>query len=79
MSFRDLSIPLSLTTTSNDPIKDFFEPVLGKAVSYDIAVGYFSSNWIRDTSKGIAAFAKNGGHSRWVISPQLSEKDWVLL
>jgi DNA phosphorothioation system restriction enzyme len=79
MSFIDLGLPASLTTTSNDPIKEFFEPALGVAVSYDIAVGYFSSSWIRDASKGIAMFAKNGGHSRWVISPQLSQEDWSLL
>ncbi len=79
MSFLELNIPISLTTSSNDPIKEFFDPVLATSISYDIAVGYFSSKWIRDAAKGIAMFAKNGGHSRWIISPQLNEEDWVLL
>jgi superfamily II DNA or RNA helicase len=79
MSFLELDIPISFTTSSNDPIKEFFDPVLAISISYDIAVGYFSSNWIRDAAKGIAMFAKNGGHSRWIISPQLNEEDWKLL
>jgi len=76
MGFRELNIPLSVSTTSSNPIRVFFNPVLAKAVMYDVAVGYFSSKWIRDAAEGIAQFACNGGRARWVLSPELSEEDY---
>lgn len=79
MEFSQLDIPESLTTSNNSPIDSFFIPVLQCAVSYDVAIGYFSSAWIRDAAEGIAHLASKGGKSRWVISPELSEEDWQLL
>lgn len=79
MSLTDLSIPFHINTTNLDPLKCFFVPALRESVSYDVAVGYFSTSWIRDAAEGIAALVANNGHSRWVISPSLSEKDWELL
>jgi DNA phosphorothioation system restriction enzyme len=79
MPLTDLSIPFHINTTSADPLESFFIPVLRESVSYDVAVGYFSSTWIRDAAEGIAALVANNGHSRWVISPSLSKEDWDLL
>jgi len=76
MSFKSLSLPLSLKTTKDNPIEKFFVPVLSMAVTYDIAVGYFSSAWIRDAAEGIAMFASKGGQSRWIISPELTKDDY---
>lgn len=77
--FPSLNLPLSINTTSNDPLKDFFIPVLGISIKYDVAVGYFTSAWIRDAAEGIAHFACNGGEARWIISPMLSKDDYKLL
>ncbi|OON62696.1 hypothetical protein B0920_04435 [Massilia sp. KIM] len=79
MDFRALTLPFEVTTTRDDPIEVLFNPLLRHAVRYDIAVGYFSSNWICDAASGIAALAANGGKSRWVISPSMSREDWELL
>jgi DNA phosphorothioation system restriction enzyme len=79
MDFRALTLPFQVNTTRDDPIEVLFNPLLRHAVRYDVAVGYFSSNWIRDAASGIAALAANGGVSRWVISPSLSRVDWDLL
>lgn len=79
MNFRALTLPFQITTTREDPIEVLFDPLLKRAVRYDVAVGYFSSSWIRDAASGIAALAANGGVSRWVISPSLSREDWELL
>lgn len=79
MGFQDLALPFQVTTTRDDPIAVLFNPLLQRAVCYDVAVGYFSSAWIRDAASGIAALAANGGASRWVISPSLSRDDWELL
>lgn len=79
MDFKTLTLPFHVTTTREDPIDVLFNPLLQRAVRYDVAVGYFSSHWIRDAASGIAALATNGGVSRWVISPSLSREDWELL
>ncbi|MEQ9450496.1 MAG: DEAD/DEAH box helicase family protein [Pseudomonadales bacterium] len=49
------------------------------SITYDIAVGYFSSKWIKDAAAGIASIAARGGRTRWIISPELSEEDWEML
>lgn len=79
MSFEDINIPISVTTTTGNPISDLFIPILKESTQYDVAVGYFSTGWIRDAAEGIAAIAKNGGRTRWIISPMLSKEDWELL
>jgi len=79
MSFKNLSIAISYSTRKSNPIEDFFKPVLSEALAYDVAVGYFSTAWIRDNSFGIARFASNGGKARWIISPyDLSSEDRAL-
>ncbi|MGV7234962.1 MAG: DEAD/DEAH box helicase family protein [Nitrosomonadaceae bacterium] len=79
MSFEDIDIPISVTTSTGNPIDDLFVPILKKSIKYDVAVGYFSTGWIRDAAEGIAAIAVNGGRARWIINPALSEEDWKLL
>ena len=79
MSFLDLHIQPEIKTTEVNPIDTFFNPTLKESIRYDVAVGYFSSSWIRDAAEGIANLAINGGKSRWVISPNLSKEDWDLL
>lgn len=75
MSFDELKLPLSIKTTSANPIDVFFNPVLASAKTYDVAVGFFTSQWVRDAAKGIAQFALNGGRARWIVSPILSTED----
>ena len=79
MSFEDIDIPISVTTSTGNPIDDLFVPVLKESVEYDVAVGYFSTGWIRDAAEGVAAIAINGGCARWIINPTLSKEDWDLL
>lgn len=76
MSLRSLKLPFYVTTSEHDPVKEFFDPVLERAKKYDIAVGYFSSAWLRDAAHGISSFALNGGKARWIISPELSPEDF---
>lgn len=79
MSFKSIPIPFQVNTTTGDPVDLFFNPLLRLAKTYDVAVGYFSTAWIRDAANGIASLAVKGGRSRWVISPALSKQDWDLL
>ena len=76
MSYKELDIKNLYDTSSDDLVGDFFEPILRRSVQYDRAVGFFSSSWLNLNSRGLAAFASNGGRARWVTSPILSEDDW---
>ena len=65
-------------------IKDFYEPCLAVAASYDRAVGYFTSHGLALAARGLEAFASGGHRMRLVASPVLSEEDldaidWGLL
>lgn len=75
MSLTDIKIPDSVTTGYENPVDDFFIPVLKHAVRYDIAVGYFTSGWLKDTAEGFAEFALSGGRSRWIVSVNLNKDD----
>lgn len=77
MSFKDIHIPLSIKTTTSNPVYSFFNPVLGQSATYDVAVGFFTSGWIRDAAEGIANFAINGGVARWIVSPVLTSDDYI--
>jgi hypothetical protein len=68
-----------MDTSSNDFVQEFFTPALSRAVGYDRAVGYFSSEWLRANAEGMVQFAANEGSGRWVTSPILAEKDWEAL
>lgn len=72
MSLSQIEFPYHINTSYSNPLTELFIPALSNSITYDVAVGYFSSNWLRDVSEGIAKFAENGGKSRWVISPDLS-------
>lgn len=56
-------------------VQDFYIPLLGEAVLYQRAVGFFSSSSLVEISKGIASLAKRGGKIQIVASPYLSEED----
>ncbi len=75
MSFKSINIPVSLTTGYQDPNLDFFSPVLSNSLRFDVAVGYFTSGWLKDVSIGIHQLALNGGRCRFIVSPQLEPED----
>ena len=51
MNLKDLNFSNRLDTSSSDLTEDFFVPALSAAYRYDRGVGFFSSGWIRITSK----------------------------
>lgn len=69
----------SLDSASANLYSAFFSSSLAGSLTYDRGVGYFSSGWLRIAAAGMATFAANGGHARWVTSPILSEQDWEAL
>ena len=56
----EVTFPLSINTSRDNPIESLFLPGLMNSLFYDVAVGYFSTAWVRDAAEGIAKFAENG-------------------
>lgn len=77
--FTKLEFPRVIDTSSSDFIVDFYEPLLSRATKYRRGVGYFTANWVRSASRGIADLAENGGTAQWIVSPILEEDDWEAL
>lgn len=76
---KNLNIKLKYKTFHDDIINDFYIPVLSKAKLYYRAVGYFSSNILIDYIKGLINLIKNDGEIRLIISPFITENDFIEL
>lgn len=59
----------------HDLLKDFYIPCLKQSVTYDRAVGFFSSSSLALAAQGLTAFVYGGGRIRLVASPHLSPDD----
>ena len=75
MGLRDLNIQPEYRTNTCDIVKEFLVPVLSEAVTYDRAVGFFSSSALAEVAKGIGRIAQRGGRIRLIASPNLSDED----
>lgn len=75
MSFQELEIKKEYRSLLDSVAKDFYIPLLSRAVKYQRAVGFFSSSCLVEISKGISELAKNGGKIQLVASPYLSDED----
>ncbi|MBR3313096.1 MAG: DEAD/DEAH box helicase family protein [Atopobiaceae bacterium] len=75
MGLKDLNIRSEYRTKMSDIAKEFLVPVLSEAVTYDRAVGFFSSSALAEMAKGIGRIAQRGGRIRLIASPNLSEED----
>lgn len=53
MGLRDIPIKNEYRSLIDDVIKDFYVPLLGNAVLYQRAVGFFSSSALTMIAKGI--------------------------
>ena len=74
----DLSV-LELNTEyrslKEDPVREFYTPCLLNAISYKRAVGYFRSTVYNVIGESIVEFARRGGRTELICSPELSEED----
>ena len=78
MSLNNLILKTEYRKSKGDWIvEDFLIPILDNAISYDRAVGYFSSSALVDVSKGITGLLNNNPDAviRLVVSPALSDED----
>ena len=58
-------------------LSEFYQPVLEDAVTYDRAVGFFSSEILSMNLQGVSSLVSNGGRMRLVIGHPLDEKEFL--
>ena len=75
MNIREIELKREYRSLIDEIARDFYIPLLSHAISYDRAVGYFSSSILAQISAGISKLKLNGGKIRIVSSPHLSEDD----
>lgn len=72
---RDL-IKSTYSTDEGSLLEGFYLPTLKEAVSYDRAVGYFSSTMLSYALQGLDGFVRNSGKIRLVIGEALDEYEY---
>ncbi|MEM9819125.1 MAG: DEAD/DEAH box helicase family protein, partial [Cyanobacteria bacterium P01_D01_bin.6] len=75
MPLRNLDLCNQYRSSRQNLLRDFYIPCLKKSLTYDRAVGFFSSSSLSLAAQGLTAFIKAGGRMRLVASPHLSEGD----
>ena len=75
MGFENLELQLSYRSDKDNVYKDFFEKCIKESISYDRAVGYFTSGSLKLMSKGLEEFLFNSGTIRIITSPNFSSED----
>ncbi len=73
--FRNLHELRADYSTSDDPVRNFYIPVLSQAVSLDRSAGYFTSHSLSVAARGLARLIQNGGRMRLLVGVELNEKD----
>ena len=75
MSLKDLDLRNQYRSDRHNLLEDFYIPCLERSLTYDRAVGFFSSTSLTAAAKGITALIRVGGRMRLIASPHLSQDD----
>lgn len=75
MSLKDLDLRNQYRSDRHNLLEDFYVPCLERSLTYDRAVGFFSSTSLAAAAKGVSALIRVGGRMRLIASPHLSPED----
>ena len=75
MTFKDLTLRSTYNSARNDPVEDFYVPVLKEAETYDRVVGYFNSYSLALVADGLKEFVKHNGKMRLLCGTELNSED----
>ncbi len=75
MSLKDLDLRNQYRSDRHKLLEDFYVPCLERSLTYDRAVGFFSSTSLTVAAKGVSALIRVGGRMRLIASPHLSQED----
>lgn len=76
MAFDRNNIKFNYSTDEDNVLSDFYIPVLSESVSYDRAVGYFSSQGLLKYLQGVDGLIRNNGRMRLLIGDTLSDDEY---
>lgn len=74
-NFKTLELEIEYRSDENNIYEEFYDHCLNLSISYDRAVGYFTSGSLQLISKGLEKLIENRGKIRLVTSPNLNEAD----
>jgi len=75
LSLKNLDLRSQYRSDRHNLLEDFYIPCLERSLTYDRAVGFFSSTSLAAAAKGITALIQVGGRMRLIASPHLSQDD----
>lgn len=75
MTLQGLSFRNQYRSNRQNLLKDFYVPCLQRSMTYDRAVGFFSSSSLSLVAQGLTEFVHGKGRIRLVASPHLSPED----
>ncbi|MGI0492165.1 DEAD/DEAH box helicase family protein [Alkalinema pantanalense CENA528] len=75
MILKNLDLRNQYRSDRHNLLEDFYIPCLERSLSYDRAVGFFSSTSLAAAAKGVSALIGGGGRMRLIASPHLSSED----
>ncbi|BAU13923.1 type III restriction enzyme [Leptolyngbya sp. NIES-3755] len=75
MNLKNLDLRNQYRSDRHNLLEDFYIPCLERSLTYDRAVGFFSSTSLAAAAKGITALTRVGGRMRLIASPHLSPED----
>ncbi|UZE96819.1 helicase-related protein [Alkalimarinus alittae] len=78
-SFENLKIKDVYRTGKDDLYNDFYKPLLEVSTSYDRAVGYFSSQLLSNSAKGLSRLIYSNGKMRLIIGHPLDESEFIAI
>lgn len=70
-----LNLKTEYRSIKEDPVTDFYGPCLLNAIRYKRAVGYFRSTVYHVIGTAVVEFARRGGRTELICSPELSDED----
>ena len=72
---RDLKLKSVYRSDDDNLLADFYIPALKESISYDRAVGYFSSSMLSYAAQGIAALVEKQGTMRLIVGGELTQEE----
>lgn len=79
MTLKELDLKGRYDSDVDSLVLDFYIPVLSKSISYKRIAGYFSSNSLAISAKGIHEFIKNEGTIKLIANVIISEDDQEII
>ena len=74
--FKDLGLKAVYSSDKDDFAKEFYNPILSEAITFDRTSAYFSAKALALYAEGLEYFAMNGNKYRLLVSKDISEEDY---